>query len=75
MTVKDLLNKTWYIQEILIIEHNKRDVIESADIERFKANALFYGNNNSSSDSYKATLVRYVDSIGTIDNVLIIEVI
>lgn len=60
-TVKALLNRTWYVAEIII--KDKKD------------NVLFNGENyNTLSCLYASILQRYVYSIGVFNNKLVIVV-
>jgi len=70
MTLNDLLLKLWYIQNIVVIESEKFDIVkDSADLSKIKDQALFSG------PSYKVDkplLNRLVKSCGVIDNEFII---
>lgn len=75
MWIKDLLEHTWYVQEITIINIKNAVFRESADINKINEKALFHGTNaDLRSDNYKSLLQRDIAGIGTIDNTLIIQV-
>ncbi len=61
-TVKALLNRTWYVAEIIVKDE--------------KDNVLFNGENyKTRSCLYTSILQRYVRSVGVLDNKLVIVVI
>lgn len=61
-SVNELLNRTWYVAEILVKDE--------------KENILFDGKNcNTRSCKYTSMLQRYVRSVGVLDNKLVIVVI
>ena len=74
MTLNDLLLKLWYIQNIVVIESDKFDIVkDSADLSRIKDQALFSGPlNKIQSVNNSHLLSRLVKSYGVIDNVFII---
>lgn len=74
MTVQEFLLKTWYAQEIAIVDTKIIfDVVLGVD--DLKEVALFFGENyKTRSDLYKPIMKMEVVGYGVLNNVLVIEV-
>ena len=72
MTLNELTNMMWYVQEMIILDKD-HDQIAYADIEDLKSQAIFVGDNMElRSDNYKDLKGRYIQSFGAIDDFVII---
>ena len=73
MSVRELTNKLWYCQKIVIITWKQFD--KCNDIDEVLANALFRSENwQLRSEMYKEINNMMVDSFGLMDGHLIVEV-
>lgn len=74
MTVQEFLLKTWYAQEIAIVD-TKIIFDVMLGVDDLKEVALFFGENyKTRSDLYKPIMKMEVVGYGVFDNVLVIEV-
>ena len=76
MTLKDIINKLWYITQIVIIEAAVWDQVrESGDLETIKSVCRMSGGVNATrTELYKQYMDRYIDGIGIIEDHLIITI-
>ena len=74
MTVREFTGKMWYSQQIAIIKW--KDFDKCNGLDEIRKSSLMYGEAYElRSEVYKSLNNYLVDSYGTIDNVLIIEVL
>lgn len=76
MTVNDIINKLWYITQIVIIDGTAWDQVrESGDLETIKSVCIMSGGVNATrTELYKQYMDRYIDGIGIIEDHLIITI-
>jgi hypothetical protein len=68
MTVNELTNFIWYVQEIIIVES-----VPSLDIDELRTKALFVGDNAElRSDNYKDIKNRYIQSFGAVEDFVVV---
>ena len=70
MTLNELTNMMWYVQEMIIVEGK---MPETANTDKIRETAIFAGDNAElRSDNYKDLKGRYIQSFGAIDDFVII---
>ena len=71
MKLRDLLNRTWYITKVIIVD----DLGNEVDINKIKERAFFVGENHETRSVTVAWMLdKNVRSFGVMDDYLIIEV-
>ena len=69
MTLNELTNMIWYVQEIIVLDYSPNSI----DISELKEKAVFYGDNAElRSDLYKDIKGKYVQSFGALDDFVVV---
>lgn len=74
MQLNTLINKLWYVQEIIVIKDSDRVLNKYADINKIKDHAIYSGTVGNIKSTELKNFTQDVKSFGTIDNVMIIEI-